>query len=72
MHFTTAALFSGFAAIASALTTPASGDPSGNPIIHPGLNELIPAGTTYAITWTPTTPGEFQLVAPPNLVRTVF
>lgn len=66
MHFTTAALVSGLAALASAVTTPASGDPSGNPIIHPGLNELIPAGTTYAITWTPTTQGEFRLVARPR------
>ena len=57
-------------AIASALTAPASGDPSGNPFIHPGLNELIPAGTTYAITWTPTTQGEF-IFARPNL-RTWF
>jgi hypothetical protein len=63
MHFTAAALIAGFAAVASALTTPANGDPSGNSIIHPGLNELIPAGTTYAITWTPTTPGALQLVA---------
>jgi hypothetical protein len=49
----------GLAAVASAVTTPASGPPSGNAIIHPGLNELIPAGTTYTITWTPTTPGAF-------------
>lgn len=60
MRFTTAALISGLAAIASAQTTPASGNPSGNPIIHPGLNELIPAGSPYTITWTPTTPGQFN------------
>jgi Ser-Thr-rich glycosyl-phosphatidyl-inositol-anchored membrane family len=60
MHFTAAKLISGFAAIAYAYTQPASGDPSGNPIIHPGLGELIPAGTTYDITWTPTTQGTFQ------------
>jgi hypothetical protein len=61
MHFTTATLISGFAAIAYAYTQPAGGAPSGNPIIHPGLGELIPAGTTYDITWTPTTPGAFSI-----------
>jgi hypothetical protein len=61
MHFTTATLISGFAAIAYAYTQPASGPPLGNPIIHPGLGELIPAGTTYDITWTPTTQGAFSI-----------
>jgi len=46
----------------SAVTPPAAGDPSGNPIIHPGLGELIPAGQTYTITWTPTTPGDVSLL----------
>jgi Ser-Thr-rich glycosyl-phosphatidyl-inositol-anchored membrane family len=57
MHFTAAKLIFGFAAIAYAYTQPAGANPSGNPIIHPGLGELIPAGTTYDITWTPTTQG---------------
>lgn len=36
--------------------SPQVGDaPSGNSITKPGLNELVPAGTPYAITWTPTT-----------------
>jgi hypothetical protein len=57
MHFTAAKLISGFAAIAYAYTQPSGASPLGNPIIHPELGELIPAGTTYDITWTPTTQG---------------
>ncbi len=58
MHFTTATVLAGFAAFASAMTPPNTSEaPSGNAIIHPGLNEIIPAGTTYDITWTPTTQG---------------
>lgn len=31
--------------------------PSGNPIAKPGLNEIVPVGKPYAITWQPTTTG---------------
>jgi len=31
------------------------GEPTGNPIDKPGLNEQVPAGQPYTITWTPTT-----------------
>jgi len=47
------------ASFAAAYTQPSGGDPSGNPIAHPGLGELIPAGQPYNITWQPTTPGKW-------------
>ena len=40
-----------FVSLASAYTTPVSG-PSGNPIAKPGLNEQVPIGKPYTITWT--------------------
>ncbi|KAK5165631.1 hypothetical protein LTR04_001180 [Oleoguttula sp. CCFEE 6159] len=51
----------GLATLASAYTTPV-GDPSGNPISRPGLNEIVPVGTPYTVTWNPTTPGTVTLV----------
>jgi len=33
----------------------------GNPIYTPGLNEQVPAGKPYSITWSPTTPGPVTL-----------
>lgn len=51
----------GLAALASAYTTPTTG-PAGNPIAKPGLNEAVPAGQAYTITWTPTTQGTVTLV----------
>ncbi|PGH17938.1 hypothetical protein AJ79_00837 [Helicocarpus griseus UAMH5409] len=62
MKFTTT-LVAAFVAVAAALT-PAdiSKDPSGNPIAKPGLNELVPVGETYTITWEPTTPGKVSIL----------
>ncbi|TKA79108.1 hypothetical protein B0A49_01831 [Cryomyces minteri] len=51
----------GLATLASAYTT-SVGDPSGNPISRPGLNEIVPVGTPYTVTWNPTTPGTVTLV----------
>jgi len=60
--FSLFALFTaGLAAIASAYHAPV-GDPSGNPITKPGLNEIVPVGKPYAITWTPTTTGAVTLL----------
>jgi len=47
-------VFAATLAVASAYTTPV-GEPNGNPIYKPGLNEIVPAGQPYTITWTPTT-----------------
>jgi hypothetical protein len=33
----------------------------GNPISRPGLNEIVPAGVPYTITWNPTTTGTISL-----------
>jgi len=47
------------AASVSALTPANTANPpSGNPIGHPGLGELIPAGKSFEITWTPTDPSD--------------
>jgi hypothetical protein len=48
-------------AVASAYTQPV-GDPSGNPIAKPGLNEIVPVGVPYTVTWTPTTTGTVTIV----------
>jgi hypothetical protein len=50
------------AAVASAYTQPQGDTPSGNPISKPGLNEVVPAGKPYDITWEPTTQGTVTLV----------
>lgn len=39
-----------------------SGANIGNPIGAPGLNQQVPVGTPFTITWTPTTPGNVALV----------
>ncbi|KAI5788028.1 GPI anchored serine-threonine rich protein [Pyronema domesticum] len=57
-------LFAVAAAIISsvqALTAPV-GQPEGNPIHTPGLNDLVVAGKPYTITWTPTSEGPISLV----------
>ncbi|KAI9888518.1 MAG: hypothetical protein M1814_006852 [Vezdaea aestivalis] len=51
-----------FAALTSAYTQPVGDSPSGNPITKPGLNEIVPVGTPYTITWTATTPGTVTLL----------
>ena len=54
-------LATGLVAVASAYTQPV-GEPSGNPIYKPGLNEPIPVGQPYTITWDPTTTGTVSIV----------
>ena len=64
MKFSTAFLFSALAAAVSALTPPdyeKFPEPTGNPIFTPGLNEVVPVGESYAITWNPTTDGKVSL-----------
>ena len=65
MHHTRQSDFSAFAlfvagltsiAGVSAVTEPTTG-PSGNPISKPGLNELVPVGEPFTITWEPTCDG---------------
>lgn len=55
-------VFMSFLALAASVSalTPANtaNPPSGNPIGHPGLDELIPAGQSFTITWTPTDPAD--------------
>ncbi|KAJ5746465.1 Ser-Thr-rich glycosyl-phosphatidyl-inositol-anchored membrane family-domain-containing protein [Penicillium odoratum] len=55
MRFSTATVLSTFAAVAAAYTQPDySKDPSGNPIYTPSLNEQVPEGKPFEITWDPT------------------
>ena len=52
MRFSVAAfVFAAYAGLTSAYTTPVGATPSGNPISAPGLNEIVPAGTPFTITW---------------------
>ena len=46
----------------SAYTQPVGDAPEGNPILTPGLNDVVPVGTAYPITWQPTTEGTVTLV----------
>jgi hypothetical protein len=55
--------FSALAALASAYTQPDyTQNPSGNPIGLPGLNQQVPAGEPFTITWDPTTAGTVSLI----------
>lgn len=49
------------AAVASAFTTPV-GQPTGNPISKPTLNERVPVGAAYPITWQPTCAGTVSII----------
>ncbi|KAL1981475.1 hypothetical protein VTN96DRAFT_2647 [Rasamsonia emersonii] len=63
MRFFTASLSTALAALASAYTQPDySKPPTGNPIYTPGLNQQVPVGSPFEITWQPTTPGTVSLV----------
>ncbi|KAJ5468144.1 hypothetical protein N7475_005896 [Penicillium sp. IBT 31633x] len=63
MRFSTATVFTALAALATAYTNPDyTKGPSGNPILSPGLNEIVPEGETYTIKWQPTTTGPVSLV----------
>jgi len=63
MKFPAAAVLSAFVAVVSALTDPdPSQPPSGNPISRPGLDEQVPVGIPYTITWDPTTPGKVSIL----------
>ncbi|RHZ63404.1 hypothetical protein CDV55_107127 [Aspergillus turcosus] len=62
MRFIAVAL-SAFVALASAYTQPDySKPPQGNAILTPGLNEQVPVGKPFTITWQPTTEGPISLV----------
>lgn len=59
MQFTLAVCLTALAALTSAYTPANTAQPpSGNPIGHPELGELITAGQAYTITWAPDTGGE--------------
>jgi hypothetical protein len=58
MRFSTTTALAAFFAISSAQFTASGSDPSGNPIGHPELGELMTAGQPFTITWTPTTQGK--------------
>jgi hypothetical protein len=67
MQFKLAVCLAGLSGLlVSAATAPdISQPPSGNPIGHPELGELIPAGESYNITWTPTIGGKFLFLPSP-------
>ncbi|KAF2014022.1 extracellular serine-threonine rich protein [Aaosphaeria arxii CBS 175.79] len=50
------------AAFAVAQVHPPVGEPSGNPIAKPSLNERVPKGVEYTITWAPTTTNTVSLL----------
>jgi len=59
--------FSLLSVLAAAFTvvsavTPPVGDPKGNAISKPGLNELVPVGKPYQITWAADTPGTVSIL----------
>lgn len=63
MRFSTAAIFSTLAAFAAAYTQPDySKGPEGNPIYTPSLNEQVPEGAPFKITWNPTLGKKVSLV----------
>ncbi|GAQ44337.1 hypothetical protein AtubIFM55763_011440 [Aspergillus tubingensis] len=63
MRFFSTALVSALAALASAYTQPDySQSPTGNAILTPELNQIVPAGKPFEITWDPTTSGSVSLV----------
>ena len=63
MRFSIFGALTALAALATAHTNPDySQGPTGNPIYTPGLNEAVPVGKPYAITWGPTTEGTVSLV----------
>ncbi|EAW17793.1 GPI anchored serine-threonine rich family protein [Aspergillus fischeri NRRL 181] len=63
MRLSIASVVSCLAALAMAATKPDyTQDPTGNAILKPGLNELVPAGKQYTIEWDPTTTGPVSLV----------
>ncbi|MCJ1245868.1 hypothetical protein MMC30_003072 [Trapelia coarctata] len=63
MRFSVAALLTAACAgLTSAYTTPVGATPSGNPISKPALDEIVPVGQPYTITWDPTTTGTVTLV----------
>ncbi|RAQ80964.1 extracellular serine-threonine rich protein [Aspergillus flavus] len=63
MRFSIFGALTALAALATAHTDPDySQGPTGNPIYTPGLNEAVPVGKPYAITWGPTTEGTVSLV----------
>lgn len=63
MRFTTAAIFSTLAAFAAAYTKPDYSQPAdGNPIYTPSLNQQVPEGEPFQITWDPTVGNKVSLV----------
>ncbi|OGM49078.1 extracellular serine-threonine rich protein [Aspergillus bombycis] len=63
MRFSIFGALTALAALATAHTDPDYNQgPTGNPIYTPGLNEAVPVGKPYAITWGPTTEGTVSLV----------
>ncbi|PKX97273.1 GPI anchored serine-threonine rich family protein [Aspergillus novofumigatus IBT 16806] len=63
MRLSIASVVSCLAALAMAATKPDyTQDPTGNAILKPGLNELVPAGKPYTVEWDPTTTGPVSLV----------
>lgn len=64
MYFSTASIVAvAFAGLASACSQlPVGSNPSGNPINLPTLNQVVPAGVPFTITWTPTTQGTVSIV----------
>jgi hypothetical protein len=64
MRFIT--VFAALAAAVAAYTPPIVPDysksPSGNSVLTPGLNQVVPQGAPFEITWNPTTEGTVTLI----------
>lgn len=63
MKFASVSLIAALVSAASALTpADTSKAPEGNPISAPGLNQQVPVGAPFHITWNPTTPGSVSIL----------
>jgi len=65
MRYTILSVLAAAASAVSAYTQPDTTkfpNPSGNPIFTPGLNQIVPAGKPFEVTWNATTPGTVTIL----------
>lgn len=57
-----AGVFAALISVAAAWTTPTGDEPTGNPFVSPGLNDIVPAGKPWTVKWHPTSKGTVSLI----------
>ncbi|KAI4126965.1 MAG: hypothetical protein LQ347_004780, partial [Umbilicaria vellea] len=62
MQFSILAFTAAVVSLVSAITVPGGSNPSGNSINLPTAGQIVPVGSPFTITWTPTTTGTVTLV----------